>query len=222
MIGPEEFTSRWFNTKLAELDEEHDYVWGTSPLVRYAPAIVERLPISTLDQRFLIQAGLPAFTFNYWRFGNPSNVLPSVTEAFADLHHPTHYDRYRILGTGIMEIERSTSIEEIVLNVVCLDLVHNGRVVVIQSLPDGPVEFLNSSVSHFAEFILLYRGLMEWTLGHKLKLTWETDYDAWHEEGSKYTEDIVKQMLLIDPLAGQPGSGWHGELSLTPESLIPE
>jgi hypothetical protein len=214
MISPEEFIARWSDTKLADLDQQQDNIWGVSPLVRYDPQVVERLPLPPASQRFLIEAGLPEWTFHGWRFSYPSNSLPPITEAFDSLLYPSSYARYRVLGADVMEAERNTFTEVFILSAICLDVEGSGQVVKIMTDENWPVKLLNSSVMQLAEFILLYRQYIEWRLLHQRKLGPGVDYENWEEEEGVYFDNMAAQMLKLDPAAGQPGTATHREFAL--------
>ena len=208
MISPEEFVTRWHDTRLAELDVEEKYTWGISPLVSFDDQSVARLSIPDAIRNFLVEAGLPMHVwseYNGWRFGYPSNALPPITEVTGGLMSVLPYSHYFVLGVDVLT---SDGAAEFFTSVICLDLESGGTVVEVISYPDHPIKFLNSSVCQLAEFILLWRQMIEWEITHQFKLDLH-NFESWNEERVSYRLTVMAQMRQLDPPVWQPGLRWY-------------
>ncbi len=211
MVSPEQFVTLWHRTIFAGLDAEEENIWRVPPLVSFDETVVASLPLPETSRRFLTEAGLPTHAFSGWRFGYPSDAMPPLPQAIAGWTYPADYARYRMLGVDEQRTD-SKKPSGIFYSVICLDLETNGQVVNVMTLPDYPVKFLNSSISQFAEFILLWNQKIEWRTAHKLRWGLD-DYEVWEQERVAYNLKMAEQMRRIDPPTWQAGLLWYERIT---------
>lgn len=221
MITPQEFVLRWrdthINTQIARLAaKDNDFddfdLWGCSPLVRYESAVVNSLPLSKAVRHFLCEAGLPGRIFS-WRLNYLPKTLLPLTEAVEGYTFSEDCARYRVLGVQLVDASWG---EEVCFSFLCLDLKSGGSIVNMQWVDnkDNEVQFLNSSVPQFAEYVLLFRSFLEWCLTHHPYPLSEPN----NEDILQHAQQVIQQMQRIDPQVGQ--HDWQNRLWEMQGSLI--
>lgn len=164
--------------------------WGEG-LVRNTPAALAHIRIPEASKRFLVEAGLPAEAGIGLQFSRYEDELPTLLEAFPNDGLPADYARYRPIGVDYATI-------------ICLDEQDHGHLYSIDIEGHGlPTCFMNSSVAHLAEFLLVIRVVP--TEGPPKRYT--------DEEGAAYTEELAQKFQEIDPAAMRDeASFWQGYL----------
>ena len=219
MITPEDFLARWQSNKYIPEEPE----WASRELVRYAPAIVERLNIPLSSKRFLTEAGLPLQPIRHVRFDLFdlwNNRFPAIPDIFPTDQPPPEYRRYRVIR--VTEIAGPDS-RLWPITYYCVDEQENGRVINFSYDEGWKVDLVNSSVEQFAEYCLLFRESRAWGQQHFQKHlrryeNKEIDSAEWlwyesadyREECTAYRRELLHHLERIDPDAMNSCGGWSG------------
>ena len=167
--------------------------WGSEVLVCFPAKGVDRLPLSTEDKAFLVQAGLPADAAPFLTFDAPkSGNLPTVAGQWGVAED---FQRYLVIGSDGSG------------NPIALDEKSEGEVVWLDHENQFARALMNKSVRQMAESLLAYRKLVTDTqaeFGPDAFLDGKTSVAA--------RKSLREELGRIDPAAVQPGCFWHSEL----------
>lgn len=179
MITPQEFITQW-----------------QGELIKNTPDSLENINLPKVSKLFLIEAGLPRWVPGLeLNFDRLQDEMPTLPEAFPNGYDfPEDYSCYYPIGADPATL-------------LCLDAHHNGSIYSIDIDDNGvPTRFVNSSVPHLAEFLLVIQVIPS---DGPPKV--HTD-----EEGAAYTEELAHKFKSIDPEAMRDAdSYWSSYLEAT-------
>lgn len=147
-------------------------------------------------------------TMRYLYYDVPPNDLPSLREFwYGRFSPPQSCAHCRVIGINAFSmqkyLERDTRIVD------CIDEVQGGCIVNVRVEDDWigrniwKVEFMNSSISQFAEFLLIFRQNSEWK-----QADWNNSTEV---EILKHGKEVIERLRHVDLAACEPNTGWGGE-----------
>jgi len=200
--------------------QEFIHSWKADDLISYDEAIVQTLAIPQASKLFLIEAGLPQQYFKVHAYYQAFPHLPAIGDTFSgDFSFSMEHAHYRVLS-----VVRSTlSIEyDEILAFFCLDEHSDGQIIEMFSTGTGLMNagFRNSSISQFAECLLLFNEYNRWVNDQQWAREREGrpfTYDQWEVK----SQEVHLKLHQVDPAAfdasnipdGMRNTVWNGHLN---------
>ena len=187
---------------------EYTQYWGSQNLQRYDAGIINSLTISAESKLFLIEAGLPRVTMRYLYFDVPPNDLPLLSSLWdGRFLPPQSCASYRVIGIHAFSMQKYLDQKSEIL--ICIDEEQGGRIVNVIAenkwigQKNWKVNFMNSSVSQFAEFLLIFRQNSEWK-----QANWNNRTE---KEILKHGKKVIERLRDVDSVGCDPDTEWGGE-----------
>jgi hypothetical protein len=93
--------------------------------------------------------------------------------------------------------------ETVYCSFICLNEIDHGSVISVRNEEGYPVRFLNTSIVQLAEYLLIFREHLEWTLEHRPSF----------DDEVKYGREVGRILRHLDPAAAQVGGEWDDEIT---------
>jgi hypothetical protein len=182
MINPDRFVKLW---------TEH----GES-LVRFQQEVVDQLRIPLASKVFLVKAGLPKDAAPFMSFG-PGLRGKSLVSVSEEWNLPVHFGSYRMIGsTGTGDP-------------VCVDESANGVIICLNHDREFETVFINSSVAHLAECLLVYREFVSRVIEQNGKEAYSSG-----NIGGELKAWVASEIRRVDEPALRKACFWENEMSV--------